>query len=44
VVVSTIEIIGAVALTLILGWVAAFGRRKNISEARFDSETGKEIE
>jgi hypothetical protein len=28
----------------ILGRINSFGRRKGIHEARFDSETGKEIE
>ena len=27
-----------------LGWLSRFGQRKGIREARFDSETGKEIE
>jgi hypothetical protein len=43
VVVSKIEIIATAALTLTLGWIAAYGRRKRIGEARFDSKTGKEI-
>ena len=31
------------ALGFGLGWISRFGRRKGIQEARFDSDTGKEI-
>jgi len=44
VVVSTVEILGAVLLAIALGWISRFGRRKGVNEARFDSRTGKEIE
>ena len=42
--VKIIEIVAPVALIAILSWIAAYGRRKNLTEARFDSKTGKEIE
>jgi hypothetical protein len=44
VVTVTVAIIGAVILAMALGWISRFGRRRGISEARFDSKTGKEIE
>ncbi len=38
-----LEMIGIVAIAIALGVIARFGRRKKIVEARFDSETGKQI-
>ena len=37
------ETVATLGLGFILGWVSRFGRRKNISEARFESKTGKQI-
>jgi len=36
--------VGSLAIGFGLGWIARFGERKGIREARFDSKTGKEIE
>jgi len=36
--------VGTLVVSVALGLIMWFGRRHNIQEARFDSETGKEIE
>jgi len=41
---DVIIMVGSLAIGFGLGWIARFGQRKSIAEARFDSKTGKEIE
>ena len=36
--------VGSLAIGFALGWIARYGDRKGIKEARFDSNTGEEIE
>ena len=39
----TWEAIGIAAVTVVLAVIGRYGRRKGIAEARFDSETGKQV-
>ena len=40
---STLEAVGIIVIVVALGLISRFGRRRGISEARFDSKTGKQI-